>query len=80
MPAISESRDAILYQLKSSEQAAAKLIAGLSHAQMNWHRMMAVRGASGNASIIWREPISPIASRCGKLLRIRDSTRKQRRR
>ena len=36
MPAISESRDAILDQLKSSEEAATKLIAGLSHAQMNW--------------------------------------------
>src|SRR6267143_1263686 len=36
MPAISESRDAILYQLQSSEEAAAKLIAGLSHARMNW--------------------------------------------
>ncbi len=36
MPAISESRDAILYQLKSSEEAAVKLTAGLSRAQMNW--------------------------------------------
>jgi len=36
MPAISENRDAILQQLQSSEEAAARLIAGVSRAQMNW--------------------------------------------
>ena len=36
MPAISEGRDAVLQQLESSEQAAERLIAGVSYAQMNW--------------------------------------------
>src|SRR5438128_83375 len=36
MPAISEDRGAILQQLESSEEAAARLIAGVSRAQMNW--------------------------------------------
>jgi len=36
MPAISENRGAILEQLESSEEAAARLIAGVSRAQMNW--------------------------------------------
>jgi hypothetical protein len=36
MPAISSDRDGILQQLESSEQAAAQLIAGVSHTQINW--------------------------------------------
>ena len=36
MPAISEDRGAILQQLESSEEAAARLIAGVSRGQMNW--------------------------------------------
>ena len=36
MPALSESRDAILQQLEQSEQAAIGLIAGVSAKQLNW--------------------------------------------
>jgi len=36
MPAISGDRDGILQQLESSERAAGRLVAGASHAQMNW--------------------------------------------
>jgi hypothetical protein len=37
MPAISENRDSIFQQLESSEQAAARLIDGISQVQANWH-------------------------------------------
>jgi hypothetical protein len=48
MPAISEDRGAILQQLESSEAAAARLIAGVSRAQMNW------QPDQGRSSSVWQ--------------------------